>query len=176
MGAAHRRHCRRMRNSDISISTHVSYCSSVRPISSTSSRVTSTNKGFTSAKGRRSTKTATAPTSDPFRLVRWPRRTRRAQDRETARLYLRFDEPSDAVPAKRVPAWIDPRDRFFRKRVHAHRAVEHALRSSREFRALLKQQAVLLVELELQYGGQLAARIGCGRICRWWPGPALGVG
>jgi hypothetical protein len=55
-----------------------------------------------------------------------------------------------------VPAWLYARDRFFRKRVHAHAAVEHELRSStREFCALCKELAVLFVELALQHGGQL---------------------
>jgi hypothetical protein len=49
-----------------------------------------------------------------------------------------------------VPAWLEARDRFLRKRVHANSAVEHALRSNREFCALREQQAVLFVELELQ--------------------------
>jgi hypothetical protein len=50
-----------------------------------------------------------------------------------------------------VPARVDPRDRFFWKRVQAHTAVKHVLLlcSSKKFCALRNQQVILFIKLAL---------------------------
>jgi hypothetical protein len=48
-----------------------------------------------------------------------------------------------------VTTWLDARNRFFWKGVHAYSAVEQALRRSSEPCALRSQYAVFFVELEL---------------------------
>jgi hypothetical protein len=122
------------------------------------------------------------PTPDRFRFVSRFCRTRRAQDGEVARLHLRRDEPTDAVPAKGMPAWLDAYDRFFQKRVHAHPAVECcccccccALRGGRKLCALCEQQAALFVVLVMGLGqcGMLAARrVSWVCVCPWGPSRA----
>ncbi len=92
----------------------------------------------------------------PVRAARW------AQNWKAARLNLRHDERTNAFPAERVSAGIDACDRFFWKRVHAHSAVKHVLRSSSEFCALRSKHSIFFVELELQHGSKFGAR---GRSC-----------
>jgi hypothetical protein len=84
--AAHRGHCTRMRKSVISISIHVSYCSSVMPMSSTSSRVTCTIE--TNHQPKIALDVTKHLTPDRLRVVSWLCRTRRAQNGEAARLDL----------------------------------------------------------------------------------------
>jgi hypothetical protein len=153
-----------MRNCDVSISTHVSYCSLVMPMSSASSRVTSTTVEPPSTVKDARTRTTTIPTPDSFRVVSRLYGTCRTQNWETAHLHLRRDMPADAIPAKWMAAWLDARHGFFGERVHAHSAVKHARRCSFKLSALCKQLAVRFVHLGLRGGRRLAARgqSGCG--------------
>jgi hypothetical protein len=81
---------------------------------------------------------------------------------------------ADAIPAKGVATWVEARDEFFWKRVHAHPAVKDALHFSLKFCALRKQKAVLFVELGLQSFGELAAGIGwVACVCPWGRGRAV---
>ena len=79
-----------------------------------------------------------------------------------------------AIPAKGVATWVEARDEFFGKRVHAHSAVKDALHVSLEFSTLRKKKAVLFVELGLQPCGKLAAGIGwVACVCPWGGGRAV---
>jgi hypothetical protein len=78
---------------------------------------------------------------------------------------------ADAIPAKGVATWVEARDEFFWKCVHAHSAVKDALGISLKFCALRKQKTVFFVKLGLQPCGKFAAGNGwIVRVFPWGPG------
>ena len=123
--AAHWGHCRRMRKSVISISIHVSYCSSVMPMSSTSSRVTSTIETKpTSAKDRPQRNEAPHSRSTPSCFLALPYTsgtergsgatrsvTRRTLGRNPCKRGARMARSARSIPAEACPCTLRSRTR-----------------------------------------------------------------